>query len=387
MKTTFYFLALFGLLALCSSCLLGNSKDETPYKDEIDSTLLSRETAMQKASEQKNDGKKFFYIKDAENGMVMAKTPLPSNWTMDETPNASLPYRGPSQLKIYKTERYEYFYSNDSFTNQTAMQMGKQVSQPMSLEDIVTHQIKPAMEGRGYTFVTSYSLPGVVGFWNRFSQGMPQTNSQRTYYAIGSEYQGSNGLSIFILALQTFTQNNDGIIWSISTTHLEASHAYFSEAKDAYIYGVSNTELNPQWQQFKNGQLAANFKRNDAFYREQIMKSEAAHKQRMSMIAAQGNTSRSVGTIYSEISDISHAGFLNRSNINSDGHSKTVNMIAENTLIGNHATGEHYTVPSGTNHYWVNNRGEYIGTNNSLYDPRIDNKINSTEWTKFDVEQ
>ncbi len=384
---TVYFSILFALLVLCSSCLFGNSKDETMYHAEADTTLLFRETAMQQSLEQNNDGKKFFYIKDAENGMVMAKTPLPSSWTMDEAPNAHVPYRGPNKLKVYKTERYEYFYANDPFVNQTAMQMGKQVSQPMPLEDIVTYQIKPSMEGRGYTFVSSNSLPGVVKFWNTFSQGMPQTNSQRTYYAVGSEYQGPNGVNVFILALQTFTQNNDGVIWSISTTHVEADRSYFSEAKDAYIFGVSNTQLNPQWQQYKNGQLAANFKRNDAFYREQLMKSEVAHKQRMSIIEAHGNTTRSVGSIYSEISDISHAGYLNRSNINSEGHSKTVNVIAENTVIGNHSTGEHYTVPSGTNHYWVNNRGEYIGTNNSLYDPRIDNKINDAEWTKFNVEQ
>ena len=89
---------------------------------------------------------------------------------------------------------------------------------------------------------------------------------------------------------------------------------------------------------------------------------------------------------YSEISDISHAGYLKRSDINNAGHSKSVNMIGERTVIANHETNEHYNVQSGNKYYWVNNNGEYFGTDNSLYDPRIDNKINGSEWVKFEKE-
>ena len=41
---------------------------------------------------------------------------------------------------------------------------------------------------------------------------------------------------------------------------------------------------------------------------------QAGHQARMAAIAAAGQTSRSVGATYSEILDISHAGYMNRSN-------------------------------------------------------------------------
>ncbi|MAK35148.1 MAG: hypothetical protein CMC15_03105, partial [Flavobacteriaceae bacterium] len=163
--------------------------------------------------------------------------------------------------------------------------------------------------------------------------------------------------------------------WNFFGQYLQATSADFSEAKKAFLYGLENTQYNQQWIATRN--------QNDM---NRANVSYAAHQKRMAAIQARGNASMALSKTYSEISDISHAGYLKRSNINSAGHSKTINTIAENTVIANHGTGEHYTVPSGSNYYWVNNRGEYFGTNNINYDPRIDQQINDSEWTKFEVE-
>ncbi len=379
-------LSVLPLSILCTSCFFGNSDTENSFSEEelYETGNLSANSFQQ----QPNDDRiKYFYMKDAQNGMVMVKSPLPASWQYDERPNASIVYQGPNNLKVYKTERFEYFYSNDPYTNQTAAQMGKQVSQPMPLDQIVSQQLKPNYESNGYTFLKSYPAEGVVDFWNRFASGMPQTGSRKSFSAIGSDFKAANGNHIMVLALLTMSQTQTGVIWSISTTTLEADADYFDKARDAYIHGVANTQINPQWQQYQNGQLAANIKRNDEFYREQMMKSAAAHKQRMAAINSNATASNNIAKTYSDILDISHAGYLKRDNINSAGHSANINMIGENTVIGNHQTGEHYTIPSTNKYYWVNNRGEYLGTDNPNFDPRINNQINDAEWTQFDVEQ
>lgn len=61
--------------------------------------------------------------------------------------------------------------------------------------------------------------------------------------------------------------------------------------------------------------------------------------------------------------------------------------IQGTTMIANANTREAYQVPSGSKHYWVNTRGEYIGTDNSLLDPRSDSRLNSTDWTRFDEQR
>lgn len=60
-----------------------------------------------------------------------------------------------------------------------------------------------------------------------------------------------------------------------------------------------------------------------------------------------------------------------------------IETIGERTVIGNHETGEHYKVDAGSHHYWVGNDGSYFGTDNALYDPRVDDRIGRVEWTKL----
>jgi hypothetical protein len=62
-------------------------------------------------------------------------------------------------------------------------------------------------------------------------------------------------------------------------------------------------------------------------------------------------------------------------------------MIGERSLIANHETGEHYKVDAGSNYYWVGNDGRYFGTDDPLYDPRTDQRVNEIDWTKFVVER
>lgn len=94
-----------------------------------------------------------------------------------------------------------------------------------------------------------------------------------------------------------------------------------------------------------------------------------------------------MGDTYSDILDISHKGYLNRSNINDAGHARSVRAANGSTLIGNHETGEHYTVPTGSDYYWVSEEGTYFGTDNALFDPNTDRRTNDKNWTKFAVEK
>src|SRR5690554_8191283 len=89
----------------------------------------------------------------------------------------------------------------------------------------------------------------------------------------------------------------------------------------------------------------------------------SAHQQRMAAINARGQATRSLGNTFSEILDINHSGYLNRSNMVDAGHVNTINMIGQQTIISNSGTGERYKVEDNSRYYWVNKKGEYIGTN------------------------
>lgn len=367
---------------MLSAC---NSSASKPQVDVSENS--NPDQAQAKMVRHEEDTLRYHYYKDPQNGMVQYRAPVPVSWIGSTDSNADIYIKGPNGIVINKTQTENFVYSPDPFMLQTMRQMGKRVSPVMSLEAIVRQHIKPQAEAQGYSFVTSYPMPEVNSFWQKFLASMLQTGSRRESTVLGTEWSDNSGNKSFVMITQTIMTKQNTITWGLQTTELEAPAAHFVEAKDAFIYSVVNTEINPQWIQMKNGELRGQIRRNDAFWTQKSRESARAHQQRMAAIKSWGNTSRSIAKTYSDISDISHAGYLKRSDMISAGQSKTINAIRGRTVIGNQNTGEYYNVDAGSKYYWVNNRGEYIATDNSLYDPRIDNSINDAEWTKFNVEQ
>src|SRR5690606_14433896 len=188
-----------------------------------------------------------------------------------------------------------------------------------------------------------------------------------------------------MVQVQSITQNGASILWSLNSTELEAPKDYFEKAKNAYLEGIAQTEINPQRQQYMNGKLMGQIQENNAFWAQKSAESAQAHQQRMAAIQARGQAARNIGDTYSEILDINHAGYLNRSSMVDAGQANTVDMIQGHALISHPSTDETYKVQDNSRYFWVNQRGEYIGTDNPLYDPRIDNRINGEGWEKFEL--
>jgi len=103
----------------------------------------------------------------------------------------------------------------------------------------------------------------------------------------------------------------------------------------------------------------------------------------MNAIKQRGDSARNLAKTYSEIADISRAGYISNSNMMEQGRTNMLRATNGESLISNADTGETYQVTSGSKHYWMNNNGEYIGTDNALFDPRTNNTLNSMEWSKF----
>jgi len=380
-------LFLYFLLTSCTSATTnpGESEKDTREKFNIaENTSLKTDTIR---AQQPANKIKYQYVQDPKSGLIQYRSPLPSSWILHQEVNAPFFITGPDGIKVSNIPTETYFYSNDPFMLQTMQMSGKEIAPVYSLDQIIEQHIKPSAQAQGYLYLNKYPLPEVVSFWQKFSAGMLQTGSQLQIHVVGTEWKDDKGNHSLIINVQMVITKGQAITWILQTTELEAPASNFEEAKKAYLYGVGNTEINPQWQQYKNGELRGQIQRNDAFWAAKSQESAQAHQQRMAAIQARGNASRSIGQTYSEISDISHAGYLKRSDINSAGHSKSINMIGGHTVIGYPETGERYNVEAGSKYYWVNKNGEYFGTDNSLYDPRIDNRINGSEWMKFEIEQ
>ncbi len=341
----------------------------------------------QTPTHQQSPALKFQYYRDKKSGLIQSRAPLPSDWLMYQETNTPYFITGPDGIKVSHPKFEEYVFSRDPYTLQTLQLSGKQISPVYSLDQIIEQSFKPSAAAQGYTFIRSYPIPEVEAFWQKFSAGMPRTGTHRSHSVMGCDWKDAQGNHSMMILVQSIYQNDASIFWNLQTTELEAPESRFADAKAHYIHGLANTEINPQWQQYMNGQLIGQIQQNNAFWAQKTQESARAHQQRMSAIQARGQASRAIGNTYSEILDINHSGYLNRSSLVDAGQARTVNMIGEHVIINNQSTGERYKVDDGSKFYWVNKDGEYFGTDNSLYDPRIDNKINGQEWSRFEVEK
>ena len=372
-------------LFACGEAITQETSDESGATAEGGSDAASIEQLF-KSSMKEVEATKYLEFIDPKNGLVQARYPIPKSWTVNSTDDPVY-IEGPNGLKVYKAETSNYVWSNDPMMQQSLQMGGQTLAQPAGTRQILEQFLKPNAQGQGYRFLKSYELPEVAGFWQRLFHAMPNTGSQRKVEALGTEWESNAGTRSLIVLVQYQSMRQQTLFWGVQTTELETEPGSFEKARNAYLYSLANAQLNPQWIQHMNGQLVGNIRKSNEFWANATAQSAAAHQQRMNAIAARGNAATSVGNTYSDILDISHQGFLNRSHINDAGHASTIRAINETALIGNHETGEHYTVPAGSNYYWVSNDGAYFGTDNALLDPNTDQRMNDKDWTKFAVEQ
>jgi hypothetical protein len=288
---------------------------------------------------------------------------------------------------VLKTSLQDFAWSQDYMMQQSIGMSGKRVAPPASLQQILEQQVHPYAQSKGYRLERQYPIPEVSGLYQRLMLAMPDTGSRRSVEALGTDWQTSNGQQKAYIQIVNYRIQQPNIVsWYFTITELSADRDYFEEARKAYLYSAANAQINPQWISYMNGELMGNIRKTEDFWAQASAQSAAAHQQRMQAIAARGDAARSLGETYSDILDISHRGYLNRSNINDAGHAKTIRSINNTSLIGNHETGEHYSVPSGAKHYWVSSQGTYIGTDNPLFDPNLEHGTKDHEWTRFAVE-
>ncbi|QKK01950.1 MAG: hypothetical protein HND55_04320 [Pseudomonadota bacterium] len=323
---------------------------------------------------------------DQQRGIVQAAFPYPASWRINGE-HAPVFASGPGGIQLYPADNNQFFWSSDPSWQQTAWQQGRQVMAPMPLNQALQQLIVPAAQAQGNRLLRSYPVPEISGFWQRFIAGMPQTGVQRSVDALGTEWTDDLGQRTFVAVVQMVSRDRQATTWQLTTQSLSAPEAVFEQALADYRHAIGNGRINPQWQAMMNNRHISQRRHNEAFWAEASARSRAAHQQRMAAIASAGQSARQVGNTYSDILDISHAGYLKRDAIQSGGHAAGINQISGHTVIGNHETGEHYRVEDGSNHYWVNPDGLYIATDSALFDPRTDPRISDQEWTRFVKEQ
>ena len=322
---------------------------------------------------------------DPNTGIVQRRIPLPPGWQLDSTPDDLVSLRGPNNIIVYQTDSGRFISSNDPHMLQTARMSGQQISPVIPLSQFIEQNFSNYMQSNGYRQTRQFQMPRVREFWERFGAAMPQGLSQKSFDAIGVEWQGNDGTKAFTILVLNVLSRPNMVTWNVAVSEVYAPAAQLEHAKQTLTYVAEKTQVNPHWQIVMNQRLIENIRKDQRIADEWIRRSQIAHAQRMNSILARGESSRQIAKINSDILDSSHASYLRRDNMVTKGHQNYTRMLSEQSLITNRSTGELYEVDAGYGHHWVSSDGLHLATENSLYDPRTDSQMNQAEWSKFEV--
>lgn len=258
-------------------------------------------------------------------------------------------------------------------------QSGRPVAAPKTINQIIQEDITPTVKNVGLRLVNKFTLPELAQFDKRFDsylfKGMPE---KKQFQCIATEWLNNKGEKS-IAIIRYFTNQYitiDGMDWGYTLNIMEAPENIYKNAKKHFINSLVNFQINPQWVQTTNN-----------YYSQKSRLSSANHQKRMAAINAQGQAMRNIGNTYSSISDSNFESWKRRNDMNNAGHSNSINNgIWERTTVSSPNTGQQYYVEGQNNQYWINQNNEYIGTDNSLYNPNTDNSMNNQNWTQYDIE-
>ncbi len=300
-------------------------------------------------------------------GNIGAVVPMPAGWKFVKGG-----ITGPHGVKVtdfsIRSFMMNYNHSLDyAYSNQKMRELP-------DIETLIQQDFVPVGAKNGLTYIKSYELPEIskLDRWysDQLFKAIPSTPMVKAY---GTEWKYANGNPYFLIIHLNSNKDYAMQQWYYWSSGLDAEPAYFEKAKKQLIFALENERYNIEPIMAYNKAEA-----------ERCGKSWAAFNQKMkaNQAAFEANQIAHVNRVNAVNDAIMNN--WNTSNTASDKRQEqAIDGIYERTIVQNTETGKTYKVQEGSNQYWMNSNGEYIGTKQSGYDPNLDDNMNEEKWQEL----
>jgi hypothetical protein len=308
-------------------------------------------------------------------GNVISEIPLPAAWKRNTNHKKGEPtFIGPHGLKVTDYSGQNFMYVTDQRLQQSYYQSGQQMRAMPGIEQLIQQDIVPQCAANGLEFVRYYEIPEVTKTDKWYNDQLYKAVPGNTEIAaIGTDWKTASGDPYFLLIHLTVSTTAQMQLWNYWCTGLEAEKTFFPLAKKQLLFGLANTyyPLEP---------IMA-YNQREA---EKAGQSWAAHNQRMAQNQARFESSqRAFVNRSNAINDAIMSGWRERNAASDKQQEQFIDAINERTNVVDPNTGKQYKVSSGSNQYWMNSNGEYIGTDHVDYNPNLDENMNNEKWQEL----
>lgn len=284
---------------------------------------------------------------------------LPARWSVKTTAAGDWSVDSPG-LKVQPLNGGNFMYATGQFA-QIYQAQGGQMRAPVAPEQLVQQELVPKMRQMGYELVGMQPAPGIAQADQRGLDGM---------YAIGqirkvcqaniSEWRKGNERAAMVLHWYAF-MSQDMSNWGYRLTRLMTTADRFEQEKAALVNTLAGQRYDPAY-----------FAAYVSSERQKEGQSWAAHNNRMQSNQRAFDARQSAHRdMVNSVNDAQMNTWRNTSNTMDRMQDATIDGIRGEQNAVNPYTGESYKIESGYDQYWMNSDGQYIGTNDVLYDPNV----------------
>ncbi len=313
----------------------------------------------------------FHPIIDPKSNEVAAMMPLPVNWRINNDGKSKAMIEGPDGIRVYSLPYKSFVYTEDAYMRQLYIQSGQPFRQPVDIETLVNEDLLPIAQREGSRFIRQARVAEVAKTDREYDAMLFKVfQPQQTFDAAVTEWQDAKGNPYLILIHQSTHYANNLMNWGYYCQAMEAPKVSYEAAKKHLVYAYGNIRYNPKSVEAYNISQA-----------QKANASMAVFNQRMQIRQQQFESSqRAFESKRDAINAAITANYNNNSAASDRNHNRFVNYIKGEETVS--ANGQRYQVQSGSNQYWVNENGQYQGSNDPNYDPnRNQGTVNHT-WTE-----
>ncbi|SCY86092.1 hypothetical protein SAMN02927903_02649 [Flavobacterium caeni] len=311
---------------------------------------------------------------DPKTNEAYAMMPLPMSWRINQTGAALI--ESPDGVRVYNLPLRYFVYTDDPYFLQLYSQSGQPVRRFVEIDQLLHEDFLPIADREGSKFVEKMAVPEIAQADRTYDAMLFKvTPSQQQFNAFATEWQDKEGNPYLIVIHQNASYANNLLNWGYYCQAMQAPKAVYEKAKQTLLYGLAHTQYNP--------------KSVEAYNRSEAQKanaSMAAHQQRMT--ALQQNFDQSQRAFESKRDAINAsimANYQNADAASDRSHNRFLNYIKGEETVS--AGGQRYQVQGGSNQYWVNQNGEYVGSNDPNYDPNRNQGTENQTWDEAQIER
>ncbi|MEY8849337.1 hypothetical protein AB9K26_11000 [Psychroserpens sp. XS_ASV72] len=367
-------------LTLLFSCFDKNdsySYSESEFDSEAYSLNENGENASLIKKQNQASATKLYKIKSIQFDMIFGVMPIPSSWKAVNNNKENILFEGPNGIKVFNEQFVRYSYSNNPELNYYSEQSGSTVKPPKSIDKVINEDLRPFLESKGLTYLGNFPLPKMAQLDKNFDKALFKSMPEnKTFECVVTEWKDQNGMRSLgvIRYFKNYYTTMGAMDWGYTLNSMEAPESDYDAAKKAYLSALTNLQINPNWIQ-----------KNNQYYAQKSQQSNAQHQQRMAAIRAQGQAIRNNGNTYSSILDSNHESWKRRNAMTDAGHSNTINSGIWERSTMQDQSGNQYQVEGYYDNVWKgSNDNTYIGTNNTNWNPNIDNATNGIDWEQLE---